>query len=217
MTKGIRYNRDALRAICERELAARSSHAWKEPGNKFDHGIRTAKLAERLRTAICYDDPTVNADVLTVAAWFHDLCNGQEDHEAAGAAALPTLIGDLVTEEELCAVCDLVRVHDHRCKDIPLSERLAHYPPSVLLLQDADFLDHLGTYDIWITFSEFAYRKKTPMDYAVQFTDGSFDRFAARWRREINYPLSLEIFEEKIAFEVSFAQRMLRELDGEFR
>ena len=217
MTKGIKQHLDTLRAICEEQLSTKSSHPWKEPGNKFDHGIRTAKLAERLRTAICPDDTTVNPDVLTIAAWFHDLCNGQPDHETLGADALPALIGHLVTEEELSAVCDLIRLHDHRQKDIGIEERLNVYPPALLILQDADFLDHLGTYDVWVTFAEFSYRQKTPLDYAKQFTDGSFDRFAARWRREINYPLSHEIFEEKISFEVEFGKRMLRELDGEFR
>lgn len=216
MTKGIRLHLDELRTICETQLADKSSHPFKEPGNKFDHGIRTAKLAERLRLAICPDDTSVNADILTVAAWFHDLCNGQDDHENAGADALPALIGHLVTEEELRAVCDLIRLHDHRCKDIAIDERLAVYPPALLLLQDADFLDHLGTYSVWVTFAEFSYKKKTPADYANQFIDGSFDRFAARWRRSVNYPLSLEIFEEKIHFEVEFGKRMLRELDGEF-
>ena len=216
MTKGIQLHLDELRAICEEQLAAKASHEWKEPGNKFEHGIRTAKLAERLRTAICPDDDTVNADILTVAAWFHDLCNGQDDHENAAADALPALIGHLVTEEELSAVCALIRVHDQRKRNMTLDERLAAYPPALLLLQDADFLDHLGTYDIWVTFAEFTYMKKTPLDYAKQFTDGSFDRFADRWRCAVNYPLSLEIFEEKINFEVEFARRMLRELDGEF-
>ena len=216
MTKGIRLHLEELRTICEVQLAAKSSHPWKEPGNKFGHGIRTAKLAERLRMEICPDDPSINPDVLTVAAWFHDLCNGQDDHENAGADALPALIGHLVADEELSAVCDLIRLHDHRKKDIAIEERLAAYPPALLLLQDADFLDHLGTYDVWITFAEFSYQRKTPLDYAKQFTDGSFDRFAARWRREINYPRAHEIFEEKVRFEVEFGLRMLRELDGEF-
>ena len=95
MTKGIKQHLDELRAICEAQLAQKSSHTWKEPGNKFDHGIRTAKLAERLRTEICPDDTSVNPDVLTVAAWFHDLCNGQEDHENAGADALVRPLGIL--------------------------------------------------------------------------------------------------------------------------
>ena len=216
MTKGIKLHLDELRTICEEQLAAKASHPWKEPGNKFGHGIRTAKLAERLRLAICPDDPSVHPDVLTVAAWFHDLCNGLQDHENAGADALPALIGHLVTEEELSGICALIRLHDHRCRDNSIEERRKVYAPALLLLQDADFLDHLGTYDVWITFAEFSFQRKTPADYANQFTDGSFDRFAARWRREINYPLSLEIFEEKIAFEVEFGRRMLRELRGEF-
>ena len=217
MTNGICCHLDTLRAICACELSQKSSHAWKEPGNKFAHGIRTAKLAERLRCEICPNDTSVDPEILTVAAWFHDLCNGQENHEAAAAEQLPALIGSYCTTEELDAVCTLVRVHDTRLKGVGLAEREAVYSPSVLLLQDADFLDHLGTYSIWVTFSEFAYQHKTPCDYAEQFINGTFDRFAAKWRPQVNYPLSLSIFEEKIAFEVEFGKRMLRELDGEFR
>ena len=133
-----------------------------------------------------------------------------------GSSHTKNLFEGRVPGAELTAVCDLIRLHDHRMKDIAIDERLAVYPPALLLLQDADFLDHLGTYSVWATFAEFTYQHKTPLDYAKQFTDGSYDRFAARWRREINYPRSLEIFEEKINFEVEFGKRMLRELDGEF-
>ena len=51
MTKGIKHHLDELRAICEEQLAQKSSHTWKEPGNKFDHGIRTAKRGKE-RTAL---------------------------------------------------------------------------------------------------------------------------------------------------------------------
>ena len=216
MTKGIAHNKDTLRAICETQLSSRQSHAWKEPGNKFDHGIRTAKLALSLKRVIFPDDTAINEDILELAGWFHDLCNGQDDHENAAADALPALIGHLVTDEELSAVCDLIRLHDHRLRDITTEERRAQYSDALLLLQDADLLDHLGTYSVWITISEFAYQHKTPFDYAVQFENGAFDRFAARWRCKINYPLSKELFEEKISFEVEFGKRMQRELDGEF-
>ncbi len=170
-----------------------------------------AALAERLRQEICPRDPSVNPHVLTVAAYLHDLCNGQEEHEEKGAALVPSLIGHLCTPEETEAVAALIRVHDTRAPGTDHG-----YPPAVLLLQDADMLDHLGTYDIWITFSEFVHVHKTPMDYAVQFENGAFDRFAARWRAKINYPFSLSVYDEKIAYEVAFARRMLRELRGEF-
>ena len=212
--KGIAENRDGILAVLAREMASKSSHEWKEPGNKYEHGIRTAKMTLGLRDLIFpgTEDPALDADILTVAAWFHDICNGQDDHERAGAELLPSLLGELCTDDELSAVCDLVRMHDHRT-----SEPEKTLPDAVKLLQDADMLDHLGTYDVWITFSEFAYRHKTPMDYAEQFENGVFDRFASHWRCRINYPASLEIFDEKIAFECDFARRMLRELNGEFR
>ncbi|MCQ2432315.1 MAG: HD domain-containing protein [Clostridia bacterium] len=209
--QGIRQNFTALRDIAKEQLGDKSSHAWKEPGNKYEHGIRTAKLAEKLRLAICPEDASVNPDVLTVAAWFHDLCNGQEDHERLGAEALPGLIGHLCTEEELKEVCSIVRVHDHRTA----APEKSPYSAAVRLLQDADMLDHLGAYDIWITFAEFTYKHKTPHQYTGCFHDGSFDRFEAHWRAKINYDFSLTVFDEKIRYEREFAARMERELDGE--
>lgn len=209
---GIRDHMEELRAVAERELGQKSSHSWKEPGNKYGHGIRTAVLCEKLRREICPDDPSVNTEILTVAAWFHDLCNGMDDHENAGADLLPSLIGHLMTEEELDAVCGLVRVHDHRTD----SPDKSAYPAAVKLLQDADMLDHLGAYDVWITFAEFTFKHKTPQNYADCFQDGSFDRFEAHWRARINYPFSLTVFDEKIRFERDFAARLDRELRGEF-
>ena len=194
-------------------MAEKSSHPWKEPGNKYAHGIRCAKLVLRLRDMIFpdTDDPRLDPDILTVAAWFHDICNGQHDHEKAGAELVHTLLCDYLTEEELDTVCAIIRVHDHKETD------RSDYSPAILLLQDADVLDHLGTYSIWITISEFAYKHKTPEEYAVQFDNGVFAGFAARWRKWINYPQSLVLFDEKIQYETEFAHRMRRELMGEFQ
>ena len=210
-------NREALLALLQREMGSRSSHEWKEPGNKYEHGIRSAKLVLRLRDLIFpgTEDPSLAPEILTAAAWFHDICNGQEEHEnheEAGAVLLGKLLAPYCTPEELSAVCAIVRLHDHRT---PEPEKTL--PDAVKLVQDADMLDHLGTYDVWITISEFTYRHKTPMDYAVQFRNGAFDRFASGWRCRINYPESLAIFDEKIAYERAFAERMLRELDGEIQ
>lgn len=199
-------------------LAGKSSHVWKEPGNKYDHGIRTAILAGKLKAeiGICADE--TDDRILTAAAWLHDICNadGEPDHEKVGAELLPELIGAYCSDEELERIVQMVRVHDTRLKDVPLEERLKVYSPDILILQDADLLDHLGTYSIWATFSDLVYRRKTPYDYTAAFQNGAFDRFAARWRIRINYPQSLVIYEEKIAFETEFAARMIRELNGEY-
>lgn len=199
-------------------LAGKSSHVWKEPGNKYDHGIRTAILAKKLKAeiGICADE--TDDRILTAAAWLHDICNadGEADHEKVGAELLPDLIGAFCSAEELDRIMHMVRVHDTRLKEVPLDERLKVYSPDILILQDADLLDHLGTYSVWATFSDLVYRRKTPYDYIAAFRNGAFDRFAERWRVRINYPQSLAIYEEKIAFETAFAARMIRELNGEY-
>ena len=213
MSTGIQHHLEEIRDIAEKSFGTKRSHIWKEPGNKYEHGIRTAKLLFHLRDAMGESLGELPADeVLTVAAWFHDICNGQEHHEEAGEQLLPSLIGHLCTEEELAAVCDLVRVHDSRCSS-PKKE----LSDGVLLLQDADLLDHLGTYSIWITFCEFCHLHKTPMDYAVQFENGVFDRFVNRHRTLVNFPVSLTVFDEKIQYEKDFASRMMRELRGELK
>ncbi|MGM9625403.1 MAG: HD domain-containing protein [Eubacteriales bacterium] len=199
-------------------LAGKSSHVWKEPSNKYDHGIRTAILAKKLKAeiGICADE--TDDRILTAAAWLHDICNadGEADHEKVGAELLPELIGAYCSDTELERIMRMVRVHDTRLKDVPLDERLKVYSPDILILQDADLLDHLGTYSVWATFSDLVYRRKTPYDYTAAFRNGAFDRFAERWRIRINYPQSLVIYEEKIAFETEFAARMIRELNGEY-
>ncbi len=214
----ISHHMEELRAVLKSTLSEKSSHVWKEPGNKYDHGLRTATLALRLKAALGLSDTAVNPDILTVAAWFHDVCNSADepDHENAGADLLPSLIGQYCTAEELDEIRHLVRVHDTRLKSIPTEERLCTYSHAVLLLQDADLLDHVGTYSVWATFSDLVYRRKTPYDYVAPFENGAFDRWAESWRIKMNYEETRAIYNEKIAFEVAFARRMKRELSGEY-
>ncbi len=208
-----------IREVLCAALAEKSSHVWKEPGNKYEHGLRTARLALLLKAQLGITDTQVPPDLLTVAAWFHDVCNSadESDHENAGADLLPSLIGRYCTPDELNAVQEIIRVHDTRIKNASLDERLQTYSHAVLLLQDADLLDHLGTYSIWATFSDLVYRHKTPEDYVIPFENGAFDRWAQSWRIKMNYPLALQYFDEKINYEKDFAARMKRELSGEFQ
>ena len=209
---------EEILAVAASELKEKSSHTWKEPGNKYYHGIRTAKLVLRLKNDMHLADDAVNPDILTVAAWFHDVCNSENEphHEEAGAALLPSLIGSFCAPEELSQIQEIIRVHDTRLADIDLPKRLETYSHAVLLLQDADLLDHVGTYDIWISFSDLVQQHKSPSDYVEVFQNGRFDQFAERWRIRFNYPYAREIYNEKIEYEIAFARRMMRELDGEY-
>ncbi len=208
-----------IRAVLTSVLAEKSSHTWKEPGNKYDHGLRCATLALRLKADMSLSDDLVNPHILTAAAWFHDVCNSQDepDHENAGANLLPSLIGSFCTPAELSEIQSVIRVHDTRLKNLSLDERLEAYSHTTLLLQDADLLDHVGTYSVWATFSDLVYRHKTPGDYVIPFENGGFDRWAESWRIKMNYPYCRNIYNEKIAFEVEFAHRMQRELSGEYK
>ena len=68
-------NEEQIHLILREYLANGRSHSWKEKGNKYYHGLRTAVLAKKLRQTLFPQDQEADP-VLTVASWFHDLCNG---------------------------------------------------------------------------------------------------------------------------------------------
>ncbi|MBO4229924.1 MAG: hypothetical protein J5938_06210 [Clostridia bacterium] len=209
----IAENQDAILKLLKESFAGRVGFPWKEPEDKYLHGIRVAKLGLHLRDIIYPNQKDILCeDTFVVASYFHDICNGQDNHETAGADYAVKLLAPYCSKQELSEVHRLIARHDSR-----VEKNKSILPEDLKLLQDADILDHIGSYSIWATFSEFAYHHKTPYDYAIQFTDGTFDRFAERFRKKINYPESLAIYEEKISFEIEFAERMLRELNGQPR
>ena len=45
-------NLEWIHEIAEGELLGKRSHSWKEPGNKFHHGERVARIALELRRLV---------------------------------------------------------------------------------------------------------------------------------------------------------------------
>ncbi|MFT3952575.1 MAG: HD domain-containing protein [Oscillospiraceae bacterium] len=199
-------NLQQIETIAVAELGGRASHPYKETGNKLHHGKRTAVLVKTLCAELNYTGET---DTLTVAAWFHDICNGgdrHEEHEALGAARTAELIAPFCTPEECDTICALIARHDSRsAPDLPLELKI---------LQDADFLDHFGAFEIWCTF-HYALKEDWSMERTASEILAERARKYEKQRNELHFNYSRNIYEEKHVFVQAFAERMAREAAGE--
>ncbi len=192
---------DRIAEIAADYFKNKRSHVYKDIGNKYYHGIRTAELALDLRRRLFPDDAS-HDDVIRVASWFHDCQNGSDEHCEAGARYCEGALRGLCTESELRAICAIVRVHDDR------SHRVTYDVPT-MLVQDADLLDHFGSYDVIMATLQCNYEDK-PVAEVVRWL---YDRRKAvpQYSRELNFEISREIFLEKIEFMTMFADRMKSE------
>ncbi len=197
---------ERIHGIVREAMVHRSSHPWKEPGNKFYHGERTAVLACRLYEALFPAEP-FDRDVLTAAAWLHDLRNGEEHHEELGAQDARRLLEPCCTSEELSDIARIILRHDDR------SSPRCEFSREELVHQDADLLDHFGCYDIWMDFLYSGYRRETPGD-AVRNVRSNHKRVLDYWSERLNYALSVRIFHEKMDYIASFFDRFALELEG---
>jgi uncharacterized protein len=88
------------------------------------------------------------------------------------------------------------------------------YPPYVQLVQDADVLDHYGSMEIWLNFW-FCARSGLGMERSWEFYAGEYLKQIERVRSLLNFPESVEFFDEKDRFVRQFVERFQREGRGE--
>lgn len=202
-------NRDDLLKIARESLQNHVSSTFREPGWVLRHGVGTANLALTLRQVIMPQDNSFD-DLLYAAALFHDCgkyATGHEgeDHGELGAARARELLGSLLPAQELNTVCQAISVHNKR------KQRL--YTPLEMLLQDADSLDHRGTMGIWIHFAYCFSTGQGPQGL-LDYRESGFDEMNEEVINGLNYSQSLIAYNEKIAFEMAFIQRLEREIPG---
>ena len=195
---------DEIDRIAFSEIGKSRSHPYKEPGNKYAHGIRVSKIC----AALCRETGVGFTDVLDAAARLHDLRNGQHDHAALGAREVRRLISgtDICTPEELDEICFIISVHDDR--------GMEGLPPEIMIHQDADLLDHFATFTVWSYFQIAARDGKSFLETAGMLLD-EYDRSYDRYLSQLHYDISRRIYAEKRNYKRSFAERMLKEAKGE--
>jgi len=196
-------NLDAIRELAKKNLAGRRPNGNREAGYIYYHSLRVANLAGELsaRTGAPSDefDP-----VLYTGALFHDVGKGLSRHNETGAAVARELLSEHLGEDVLAEVCDIVRFHCVRKHGLDLSRR-------VLLVQDADIIDHYGSQQVWLQFLQAAFNNVPQPDVAGRWTAESYRSEIERVRALINLEESLRIFDERVSFQREFYRRFQEE------
>ena len=96
---------EIIKDIAVAEMKHKSSRPHKEIGNKYYHGQRVGNLVKQLANTIGYD---TNIDILVIAAWFHDISNGEDNHEIAGATRTVELLKGFCEANELESMYQLI-------------------------------------------------------------------------------------------------------------
>ncbi|MCL2772854.1 MAG: hypothetical protein FWD71_05850 [Oscillospiraceae bacterium] len=178
-----------------------------EKGGKYYHGERVAKLALTLKKYILTNDNGDHDDIMTVAAWFHDVAHGGDDHALAGAEKAKIFLADYCTEYEMHEIYDIMYRHDDRISDRDSFSVYAKFQ------QDADHLDHFGTHNI---FTDFLYasidgRNIVKVIENMKEWQKSLD---TKYENELNFDISKKIYREKIKFFRLFLERFSVEGTG---
>jgi len=199
-------NLSALQALAEQLLKPRKAHIDREKGGIYYHGQRVAKTVLLLRRGILPEDDS-HDDILTAAAWFHDIGKDIKPHARYGSVLAREALREHCTAEELDEICEIISLHDDR------KPGDNHYSPWVKLQQDADMLDHTGSYLLWIDIWRCACGE-VPWPEMAYYDDARWEARCAKNRALLNFPLSQRIFDEKIAFVNAVYARMRVECMG---
>jgi len=192
-----------IKQIVKSEMSQKRSSPYNEIGDKYAHGERTANLALWLRKRVLPAE-TAYDSILTVSAWFHDICNGTANHGELGAQRTRELLASHTTPDELEEICQIISVHDDRSHG-------ENYPCIIKIHQDADHLDHFGTLDIWRSVAYTTGNNRT-MDDALGFFSNIRPAEAIRWRSELHFDISRRIYDDRAAYMQSFIDRL--EVEG---
>jgi HD superfamily phosphodiesterase len=217
---------NAIRTAAREAMAGRRTHVDRPPGYVLAHGQRVARIAldlareltqpSRQRPDAVLDndlDFDLDPDVLYAGALLHDLGRGlgAEDrpHEAVGAGAAAALLAPFATPDEVARVVHIVAHHNHRTASEPgRPPPPAPYAPAVLIVQDADSLDHVGPIGVWMATYHAAALRGTLDDALAYARSPTQTADRAQMRRELNYALARRRFDARVAHQ----QRILRDL-----
>lgn len=189
-----------IKKIAKDLMAERKAHLEREKGGVYYHGERVANLVLKLRNNILPNN-TTHDDILTVAAWFHDCAKGIEPHAEYGDVIAKHALQDYLSDSELNKVCNLIKFH---CLRNPDDNNCTEYTK---LLQDADLIDHFGIYEVWMNIQYWAHTDGTFHDM-IDWYKTNFRNHISKNRKLLNYNISKEIFDERVAFESEFIARL---------
>lgn len=200
-------NRKKCIQIARSAMAGRKAHPAREKGYTFHHGLRTARLALRLREQIS-KPMEVSEALLFAAALFHDVGKGLEPHNHSGAAAVADLLADQLTPDEIKAVGRIVREHNRR-----KNNRGCWLASKIV--QDADLLDHFGAQGIWLCLHYSATHGRTDAQTLKFHNSPDNHAYQVKSRKALNFEISRLAFDRRMSLERQFMDRLAAEADGD--
>lgn len=195
----------AIKELAWQSMGERITHPQREKGFIYYHGQRVAAIALQLRELICPGDESYD-QVILVGGWFHDVGKGLEPHWEYGALIAREMLKEHCSPRELEQIVEIVQGHTLR--------KQRDYPHYVQLVQDADILDHYGSLEIWLNF-QYCALSGWGMERSWEFYAEKYGEQITKVRALLNFPQSVEFFDEKDRFVRQFVERFRREGRGE--
>ena len=188
-------------------MKRRKAHPEREQGSIYEHGQRVMRLVIALREQVVPGDCSMD-DILRLAGMFHDIGKGIEPHAEFGAPIMRQAVRGIVTDEEAEAAARLIQAHCDRRPEEPAHDVWER------LIQDADLLDHIGTYTIWMDIQYCAHKEMSVSDEA-EFLKSKVEGYVAFHRTQLNFEVSRRIYDDRIGFYLEYMRRFLSESQGE--
>lgn len=196
-------NLDVIKKVMYDSFEEFRNHPNEHKKDKYNHCERVAVLAINLRKLI-FPDFSERDDILTVAAWFHDIRHGDENHGTAGANKTREILSPYCSAQELDDICYIIDNHPRR------DPQNSELPPCLRLHQDADLLDHFGVFD-----AKVAIHRNVTVDGLRDFLLNERPKYIEMWRSQLNFDISKKIYDDKIEFMKEFTNRFVVESKGE--
>ncbi len=197
---------EKIRKTAYERLKTKASNEWDEIGSKYYHGQRVGRLALSLRKFTLPDDDSFD-EILTAAAWLHDIQHGRENHAKLGAEEANRLLAGICSDDERKRICAIIEAHDDRGSDRGQFDNL------IRLHQDADLLDHFGGPGLWSRFLYAGHHEQSIPD-VLAWAKSERLQDCARHRQLLNYDISKVIFDDRCAFISAFFTRFSVEGTG---
>ena len=191
-----------------------------ELGYRLHHGERVGAIAASLAERVC--PGAAPSELYRIAGVVHDVgkagYRGPVPHGPRGAQILRAEAAQWFEPEELDFVCLMVENHYAR----PLSrwyegKEKPVWPAPVLVIQDADLLDHFGTNYFWITFHHAIAKGEGPDRFFASYTEPGTRR-GLGWvqdsRRSLNFEESRRELDRRQSLAEAFYKEMAMDLEG---
>lgn len=203
-------NSDAIRKRTA-EIMSDSVEIPYEPGYRLHHGERSERLCMQIADA---EKLAVDRESLAIGALVHDLGKSSgdtgESHAVRGARMVKEMFADLMTPDELVQVAEIVKHHFERPNGKWYENKeKPSWNNEILILQDADVLDHFGIPGIWLSLHWAVHKKLSPARAQQEWFDSEH---MVAWRQEarrsLNFETSRHLLDLRIAEMDDFFSRL---------